>query len=104
MLILINTDKTINGDKNHQDFFSSQIKVELERYHSHITRIVVHLKDENGNKDGLNDMSCMIEARLKGRQPIAVTSKENTIELAVTSSIDKIKTSIETILGRVQIY
>ena len=102
MLIQINTDKTLSGDKRHQDYFSSQITEELERYESHITRIEVHLKDENGKKDGLNDMSCVLEARLKGRQPIAVTSQEDTVDLAVTSAIEKIKISIDTILGRIQ--
>tara|TARA_R110002049_G_scaffold248695_11_gene423200 strand:- start:11900 stop:12088 length:189 start_codon:yes stop_codon:yes gene_type:complete len=62
------------------------------------------LKDENGKKDGFNNISCLLEARLEGRQPIAITSQANTIDLAVTSAIDKIKTAIETILGRIQIH
>ncbi|MFT5724035.1 MAG: ribosome-associated translation inhibitor RaiA [Bacteroidia bacterium] len=102
MIIQINTDKTLSGDKRHQDYFSSQITEELERFESHITRIEVHLKDENGNKDGVNDMSCVLEARLKGRQPIAVTSQADTIELAVSGAIEKIKNSISTIVERTQ--
>ena len=102
MTIQINTDKTISGEKRSIDFFTSQIAEALQRFESHITRIEVHLKDENGKKDGFNDVSCLIEARLEGRQPIAITNQANTIDLAVSGAIDKIKTAIETILGRIQ--
>lgn len=102
MTIQINTDKTITGEKRSIDFFTSQIAEGLQRFESHITRIEVHLKDENGKKDGFNDVSCLIEARLEGRQPIAITNQANTIDLAVSGAIDKIKTAIETILGRIQ--
>ncbi len=60
------------------------------------------MKDEDGKKDGFNNISCLIEARLEGRQPIAITNQANTMDLAVTGAIDKIKTAIETILGRLQ--
>jgi len=102
MIIQLNTDRTINGDQRHQDFFTSQISEELSRYQSHITRIEVHLKDENGKNEGLNDMHCLIEARLKGKQPIAVSNQADTIELAVSGAIDKLKASLKTIIGHLQ--
>lgn len=100
MKIQINTDKTVNGDEKHQLFFTSQIAEELERYESHITRIEVHISDENGKKEGLNDIRCLLEARLEGRQPIAVSCQDDTIELAVSGAIDKLKTTLDTILER----
>lgn len=100
MIIQINSDKSVEWEKRSTDFFSDQITEALERFKSQITRIEVHLKDENGMKDGISDINCMIEARLEGRKPIAVNSKADTKELAVTSAIDKIKSSIETILGK----
>ena len=102
MTILINTDNTLSGEKRSDDFFTYQITEALHRFESHITRIEVHLKDESGKKDGFNDISCLLEARLEGRQPIAITNQADTIELAITGAIDKIKTSIETILGKIQ--
>ena len=102
MTIQINTDKTITGEKRSIDFFTSQIAEALQRFESHITRIEVHLKDENGKKEGFNNISCLLEARLEGRQPIAITNQADTVDLAVTGAIDKIKTAIETILGRIQ--
>lgn len=100
MKIQFNTDKTISGDLRNQTFFTSQIADELERFQSHITRIEVHLSDENGKKEGTNDIICLLEARLEGRQPIAVSSQADTVEKAVSSAIDKLKNSLETILER----
>ncbi len=102
MKIQYNTDKTINGDERHQAFFTSQISEELHKFQSDITRIEVHLSDENGKKEGQNDKLCLLEARLEGRKPIAVSKQADTIELAVSGAIDKLKTSLEKISGRTQ--
>jgi hypothetical protein len=104
MIIQISTDKTLNGDNRHQEYFSSQIKEELERYESHITRVELHLKDANGKKEGVNDISCVLEARLEGRQPIAVTTEADTVEKAVSNALDKMKVAITTIIGKSQNY
>ena len=100
MKIQFNTDKTINGGERNQTFFSSQIAEELKRYQSHITRIEVHLSDENGKKEGMNDIRCLLEARLESRQPIAVSCQDDKVELAVSGAIEKLKTTLETILER----
>jgi ribosome-associated translation inhibitor RaiA len=102
MKIQFNTDKTINGEERNQDYFSSQIAEELNRYESYITRIEVHLSDENGKKEGRNNILCLLEARIEGRKPMAVSNQSDTIELAVSGAIDKLKTSLDTILGRIQ--
>mgnify|MGYP003624565486 CR=1 FL=1 len=102
MKIQYNTDKTINGEERNQDFFSSQIAEELNRYESQITRIEVHVSDENGTKEGLKDIRCLLEARIEGRKPIAVSNQADTIEVAVSGAIDKLKASLETILGKLQ--
>lgn len=102
MIIQINTDKTLSGEKRRTDFFTAQIDEALQKFESHITRIEVHLKDENGNKDGFNNISCLLEARLEGKKPIAITNKANTIDFALTGAIDKIETAVKTILGKIQ--
>ena len=44
----------------------------------------------------------MIEARLEGRQPIAVTANANDYELAVSGAIEKLKASLDTIEGKLR--
>lgn len=102
MTIQFNTDKTINGDERNEAFFTKQILEALQRFGSKVTRVEVHLKDENGKKEGFNTMTCIMEARIEGRQPIAVTSQADTIAQAISDAIDKLKVSLKTILGQMQ--
>jgi len=102
MTIQINTDNNLTVDERSNDFFSAQITEALQRFASNITRIELHLKDENAGKEGINDISCVLEARLEGRQPIAVTSKGDSVDLAVSSAIEKAKTAIDSIMGKIQ--
>lgn len=64
----------------------------------------VHLSEEDGNKDGGNDKRCMLEERLVGMKPIAVTNNSNTQEKAILSAIDKLIISVEKISGRLKEY
>ena len=66
----------------------------------HITRIEVHLSDENNEKGGNRDKRCLMEARLKGHQPIAVTNEAETIDLAIAGAADRLKSSLDHTLGR----
>lgn len=102
MNIQFNTDKTINGDEKHQEYFTSLISNGLRRYESEISRIEAHVSDENGSKTGKDDIRCLLEARLSGRQPMVVTCDADTTEKAVSGAIDKLKNVLKTTLGRIQ--
>ena len=101
MTIQFNTDKNINGNEDFVAPFITQIEDELRRFNSHITRIEVHLSDQNGKKEGAEDIRCLMEARLEGRQPIAATCQAGNVERALSGAIEKLKASLETILGRI---
>jgi ribosome-associated translation inhibitor RaiA len=100
MKIQFNTDKNIKGIEDFTAPLIILIEEELKRFDSQITRIEVHLSDEDGDKDGLKAKRCLMEARLNGMNPIAVSSQSDTEELAVSESIDKLKSRLETILGK----
>ena len=65
MLVQIHTDKNIEGGSRFSEFFSNEIKNELARFDEIVTRIEVHVSDENGNKSTPNDKKCVIEARVE---------------------------------------
>ena len=73
MQIQINTDKNVEGNERLVTYFTSELNNELTRFDDKITRIEVHFGDENSTKFGKNDKRCLIEVRLAGLQPIAVT-------------------------------
>lgn len=98
----------LNADKNLSihEMFGSKLKElledELDRYSENITRLEVHLSDENGPKKGKDDKRCMLEARLRGKQPIAVTELSDTHENAVHGAIDKMKNALNTIVEKMR--
>jgi ribosome-associated translation inhibitor RaiA len=102
MKIQINTGKNVSGNEELRASLTSLVSEGLSRFNDQITRLEVHLSDEDGNKDGLNDKRVMLEARIEGRQPIAVTDQAGTHEEAVNGAINKLKTSLKTILGRLK--
>lgn len=100
MIVQFNTDHNIHGSEQLRDKFITLIKDELSKYSSRLTRIEIHLTDEDGKKNGMNDKRCVLEARIEGMQPIAVTSHANTYDQVIDGAIEKIKSSFETIFGR----
>lgn len=101
MQIQINSDKNIIIDKRKEDYFSSLINDTLNRFDG-ITRVEVHLSDENSEKFGKNDKRCLVEVRMNNRQPIVVTNHSDTLEKSISGSLDKIKSKIDTIIGKMR--
>ena len=101
MYIQINTDHNIEGYQALNAQVSSVVENSLSRFSDQITRVEVHLSDVNSNKKGGDDdMRCMMEARLKGRQPVAITHQAATVDQTVDGAADKLVSLIESILGR----
>jgi ribosome-associated translation inhibitor RaiA len=104
MEIQFNTDKNIDGNEELIASLTALIAKELNRFKNQITRLEIHLSDEDSSKDGINDIRCMIEARLEGLKPIAVTNNANSDENAVKGAVDKLNSSLKTTLGRLRNY
>jgi ribosome-associated translation inhibitor RaiA len=102
MKIQFNTGRNIIGSEELRTSLTSIISGELSRFNDHITRLEVHLSDEDSNKNRVNDKRCMIEARLEGMKPIAVTNNADTQEQAVRGAVEKLKSSLNTIQGRLR--
>ena len=99
MTIQFNTDKHISGKEILEARARTIISSQLNRFKEHITNINVHLSGEKKSEIGRNSKRCMLEARLENKQPITVTSYDETIEQSINDSLDKLKTSIETVLS-----
>ncbi|MGK2904962.1 MAG: HPF/RaiA family ribosome-associated protein [Desulfuromonadales bacterium] len=100
MKIQINTDNNIEGSVELSRRAEAVVKSALGRFTGQITRVEVHLSDENSHKGGAHDKRCMMEARLEGQQPIAVTDEAETIDEAIDGAVEKLKRSLDHTLGR----
>ena len=103
MQIQINTDSNIEGREKLADHISGVVEHALGHFSRQITRVEVHLSDENGPKSGQHDKRCMMEARLEGHQPTAVTHEAATVDQAVHGAADKLKRSVETTVERLRV-
>lgn len=104
MEILINTDNNISGTEEMRSLLKATIANALDRFSEHLTRIEVKISDEDGDKNSVNDKRCVLEVRPKGMQPLAVTGFGDTVENAVDVAINKMKTSLDTVRGRLRNY
>jgi ribosome-associated translation inhibitor RaiA len=103
MQVQINTDHNIEGHEALASHVSSAVENALKHDSDQITRVEVHLSDENSHKKGGNDdMRCVMEARLEGRQPVAVTHHAATVGQAVDGAAGKLTRLIESTLGRLR--
>ena len=102
MQIQVNSDNHIQGDIRLQEWVRTIVESAVEHYQEDLTRVEVHLGDENGQKSGPDDMRCQMEARPKGHQPISVTHKAETLDLAVDGAAEKLSHALEHLFGKLR--
>jgi ribosome-associated translation inhibitor RaiA len=104
MNIQFNTGNNIDGSDRQSDYFSTLISEDLKRYDSQMTRLEVHLSDQDNSQHEKSEIKCTLEARLKNLNPIVVTNQGNSHEEAIKGAIQKLKKSLDTVTGRLSTY
>jgi ribosome-associated translation inhibitor RaiA len=102
MQIQVHSDNHIEGSARLVEWVSDSVASKLERFDDELTRIVVHLHDDNGAKAGAHDKRCQIEARPKGLQPLSVTHKSESIEQSIDGAIEKMHHALEHLFGKLR--
>lgn len=100
MQIQINTDNHVEGTEQLIAASKALISDKLGRFNAQITRVEVHFSDENGGKEGVNDKRCLLEARLAGMEPIAVSDQANQPEQALHHALNKLIVLLEKTTAR----
>lgn len=104
MTIQLNTDKNLTIHKAYENQINEVINQNLSRFDELITRLEVHFTDENGSKDGLEDKRCLLEARVTGKEPVAVSHFDKNYDLALIGALTKLKSKLETISGKLKAH
>jgi ribosome-associated translation inhibitor RaiA len=101
MQVQIHTDHHIEGTEAMGKWVSSAVTAALARFSAQISRVEVHLSDENGGKKtSPENKQCLLEARLEGHQPLAVKHHAANLNQALDGATDKLVRLIESTLGR----
>ena len=91
MTIQINTDKNIEGSQNMETYYKDSLEHGLKNFSQYITRLEVHVSDQNADKEGADDIQVRIEARVRGKEPVLVEARAANQEAALQGAIDKIQ-------------
>ncbi|MDZ7778398.1 MAG: HPF/RaiA family ribosome-associated protein [Gemmatimonadota bacterium] len=103
MLVQINTDSNIDATDALDQRLEGIVGEALDRFGEQLTRVEVHLNDENSNaKGGDADIRCLIEARLGGRPPSVVTHHAANVEQATEGAARKMRDKLDSVLGRLE--
>ena len=102
MHILVNSDHRITGTEALTERVESVVADAIGHFADRITRVEVHLSDVNGDKQGDNDKRCMLEARVGGLKPIAVTHQAAHMAEALHGAAEKLERALSHALERLQ--
>ncbi|MDQ8204742.1 HPF/RaiA family ribosome-associated protein [Pelagicoccus sp. SDUM812003] len=99
MKIQVNTGHNIDGRETMAEHITSVVESTLGHLTEHVTRVEVHLSDENSEKGG-QDKRCLMEARLERHRPIAVSDEAETSHQAIAGAAEKLKKAIGHLIDR----
>lgn len=102
MQIQIDTDHNIDGHEALSEHIREVVTHAMAHEATHITRIEVHLSDENGPKTGPKAIRCAMEARLEHHQPLNVTFDAESVHQAIAGAADKLARLVEQTVGRLR--
>ena len=101
MQVLLTTDNHIAGGTELTALVESIVVASLGRFGDQVTRVEVHLSDENSAaKQTEKDKRCLIEARLGGMEPVAVRHMGATLEQALEGAAEKLEKTLDRKIGR----
>lgn len=100
MQIQVNTNESVDGNAGLVAHVEEVVERVLGRFRDQVTRVEVHLSDVNGAKPGDDDKRCLLEARIAGRQPIAVSELANSEHQAIDGATHKMRRALDTALGK----
>ena len=102
MKIVVNGGENVKATEALGTSVSAYLEQALARFSHQITRVEVHMSDENADKGGQDDKRCTIEARVEGRPAIAVTERAGTMKQALNGAGEKLVRLLERDLGRLE--
>ena len=100
MQVQFNSDFSVMGTQNVAERIERQVREKLARFSGRLTRIEIHVRDENGPKHGGDDKACMIEARPRGGRPIGVTEHASKVDVAARKAANTLAQRLERVLGK----
>lgn len=94
MQIQVNTDNFIHGDERVIEIAEAAVQTDLGHLADRLTRVEVHLKDQNADKHGPDHIRCTVEARPRGLDPMAASHDAADIPAALKGAAKKLRSRL----------
>jgi len=104
MIIQLNADKNLSISEEYSEKLKGILTKELDRFADLLTRVELHFTDENATRKTKDDKKCTLEAKLKTKQPIAVSDFGDTYDNATTGALLKLKSALDTAVGKMRVH
>jgi ribosome-associated translation inhibitor RaiA len=101
MQVQVNTNHTIDSREALEKWATAEVSGSLRRFNQDLTRVEVHLSDENPGA-GADDKRCLMEARLTSHPPVAVSHHAAGIDDAFRGALAKLKHALDSQLGKLK--
>lgn len=103
MLVQVNAG-TVQNSEAIEKHTRKVVDAALRYVGSRVTRVEVHLNDDNAGKSGPQDKHCTIEARIASQQPFAVDAKADNLYTAITAAAHKLSRAVNHRLQKLAVY
>lgn len=101
MQVQVNTSNGIENKETLERWAADFLNESLDRFRQDITRIEVQLRDTNSSsKSGADDKRCTLEARIAGRDPVAVTHHAPSQDEAFRGAAQKLIHHLDHVFGK----
>ena len=100
MQVQFNSDSSVMGTENVAERIEAAVRTKIARFTERLTRLEIHVRDENGPKHGADDKACTIEARPAGGRAIGVTEHASTVDDAARKAAHTLAQRLERHFGK----
>lgn len=103
MQVIINSGNHVDVNQDAVQQWQSEILASLDRFSDWITRVEVHLTDENSQaKGGPDDIRCLMEARPASQQPVSIEVRAASVEQAIQDGTNTLERRLNTMMDKVR--
>jgi len=100
MQVQFNSDSSVMGTENVAERIEASVREKLARFEERLTRVEIHVRDENARKGGADDKACTIEARPRGGRAIGVTGRADKVDDAARRAASTLAQRLERHFGK----
>ncbi|MEM7625587.1 MAG: HPF/RaiA family ribosome-associated protein [Planctomycetota bacterium] len=100
MIVQINAGDIQSSDAL-RDHAQDTVEAALKHVADKVTRVEIHLRDDNASKSAANDKRVTMEGRIAGQQPLVVDHATDDLYKSIAEAASKLGRAINTRLQRI---